>query len=176
MNAITILTVEDEFLVSEYLREVLEGAGYRVIATNNADEAIAVLESRNDIRVVITDINMPGSMDGLKLAAAIRGRWPPIKSSSPPEKANLEPKKYQCKLYSCQNRTPLPGYSLRFSTSSRDWGWSPQFTWNSFARLQWKRRPPGLLSDGLTKPKIPHQPERLRGRYNREPAERRPQI
>jgi CheY-like chemotaxis protein len=79
MKAITILTVEDEFLVSEYLREVLEGAGYHVIATYNADEAIAVLESRNNIRVVITDINMPGSMDGLKLAAAIRGRWPPIK-------------------------------------------------------------------------------------------------
>ena len=79
MNAITILTVEDEFLVSEYLREILEGAGYHVIATHNADEAIAVLESRNDIRVVITDISMPGSMDGLKLAAAIRGRWPPIK-------------------------------------------------------------------------------------------------
>jgi two-component system, response regulator PdtaR len=74
-----ILTVEDECLVSEYLGEVLEQAGYRVIATASADEAIAVLESRNDIRIVITDINMPGSMDGLKLAAAVKDRWPPIK-------------------------------------------------------------------------------------------------
>src|SRR5271155_3117467 len=74
-----VLTVEDEFLLSEYLREVLEGAGYRVIATGNADEAIAVLEARHDIRIVITDVNMPGSMDGLRLAAAVKDRWPPIK-------------------------------------------------------------------------------------------------
>jgi CheY-like chemotaxis protein len=45
-----ILTVEDEFLISEYLGHVLEEAGYDVISTSNADEAIAVLESRNDIR------------------------------------------------------------------------------------------------------------------------------
>jgi DNA-binding NtrC family response regulator len=73
-----ILTVEDEFLVGAYLGEVLEEAGYQVIAAANADEAIAILESRSDIQIVITDINMPGSMDGLKLAAAVRGRWPPI--------------------------------------------------------------------------------------------------
>jgi DNA-binding NtrC family response regulator len=74
-----ILTVEDESLISTYLGDVLEEAGYRVIATANADEAIAVLEARDDIRIVITDVNMPGSMDGLKLAAAVKGRWPPIK-------------------------------------------------------------------------------------------------
>jgi len=44
-----------------------------------ADEAIAVLERRSDIHTIITDINMPGSMDGLRLAAAVRDRWPPIK-------------------------------------------------------------------------------------------------
>jgi CheY-like chemotaxis protein len=75
----TILTVEDESLISEYLGRILEDAGYQVIATANADEAIAVLESRADIRVIITDINMPGTMDGLRLAAAVRDRWPPIK-------------------------------------------------------------------------------------------------
>ena len=74
-----ILTVEDEFFVSEYLRLLLERAGYDVIATSNADEAIAVLERRSDIHTIITDINMPGSMDGLRLAAAVRDRWPPIK-------------------------------------------------------------------------------------------------
>jgi two-component system, response regulator PdtaR len=73
-----ILTAEDEFLVSENLRHLLAHAGHEVISTADADEAIEVLESRSDIRVVITDVNMPGSMDGLKLAAAIRGRWPPI--------------------------------------------------------------------------------------------------
>src|ERR1700735_3376146 len=74
-----ILTVEDEEPLRAYLGEILEDAGYSVIAAASADEAIAVLESRNDIRTVITDINMPGSMDGLRLAAAVRGRWPPIK-------------------------------------------------------------------------------------------------
>ena len=49
------------------------------IAACDADEAVAILESRADIVLVLTDISMPGSMDGLKLAHAIRSRWPPIK-------------------------------------------------------------------------------------------------
>jgi CheY-like chemotaxis protein len=76
---VTVLTVEDEEAVSEYLSEVLREAGHHVIATSNADDAIKVLEARADIRVIMTDINMPGSMDGLKLAAAVRDKWPPIK-------------------------------------------------------------------------------------------------
>jgi CheY-like chemotaxis protein len=44
----------------------------------DADEAIKVLETRNDIRTIFTDIDLPGSMDGLKLAAAVRDRWPPV--------------------------------------------------------------------------------------------------
>ncbi|MGC1346111.1 MAG: response regulator, partial [Methyloceanibacter sp.] len=58
--------------------DLVEAAGYRAIEASNADEAIAILESRKDIRIVFTDIDMPGSMDGLKLARAIRDRWPPI--------------------------------------------------------------------------------------------------
>ena len=54
-----ILTVEDEFLTSEYLGDILEDAGYEVVATYNADEAIAILEERNDIRNIITDIQLP---------------------------------------------------------------------------------------------------------------------
>ena len=73
-----ILTVEDEFLISEYLRAILEGGGHKVIATFGAGEAIEVLERVCDIPLVITDIDMPGSMDGLRLAAAISDRWPPI--------------------------------------------------------------------------------------------------
>ena len=73
-----ILTVEDEFLISEYLRAILEGGGHRVVATFDADEAIQVVERVRDIQLVITDIDMPGSMDGLRLAGAIRERWPPI--------------------------------------------------------------------------------------------------
>jgi CheY-like chemotaxis protein len=73
-----ILTVEDEFLISEYLRAILEGGGHKVIATLDAGQAIEVLERVRDIQLVITDIDMPGSMDGLRLAAAISDRWPPI--------------------------------------------------------------------------------------------------
>jgi len=58
--------------------DLVEAAGYRAIEVSNADEAIAILEARKDIRIVFTDIDMPGSMDGLKLARAIRRRWPPI--------------------------------------------------------------------------------------------------
>ena len=53
-------------------------AGFDAIGAKNADEAIHILESRSDIRVVFTDVNMPGSMDGIKLAHAVRNRWPPI--------------------------------------------------------------------------------------------------
>jgi CheY-like chemotaxis protein len=74
-----ILIVEDEFLLRMDSAEVIENAGFEVIEAANADEAIAVLTARPDIHVVFTDIQMPGSMDGLKLARFVRDRWPPIK-------------------------------------------------------------------------------------------------
>ena len=74
-----VLIVEDEFLIRMDALDMIRGAGFDVLEAANADEAILILEDRPDIRVVFTDIQMPGSMDGLKLAAAIRGRWPPIK-------------------------------------------------------------------------------------------------
>lgn len=58
---------------------MIEDEGFEVIEAANADEAIRMLENRSDIRVVFTDLQMPGSMDGLKLAHAVRDRWPPIK-------------------------------------------------------------------------------------------------
>ena len=73
-----VLVVEDETLIRELVTEELEEAGYFVVIANNADQAIAILEARQDIHLVFTDINMPGSMDGLKLAAAVRDRWPPV--------------------------------------------------------------------------------------------------
>jgi two-component system, response regulator PdtaR len=73
-----VLVVEDEFLVRLNALSLLEEAGFDVLEAGSADEAIALLESRKDIRIVFTDINMPGSMDGLRLAHAIRNRWPPI--------------------------------------------------------------------------------------------------
>jgi CheY-like chemotaxis protein len=73
-----VLVVEDETFLRLEAVDMLTAAGFRAIDAANADEAIAILESRRDIRVVVTDIQMPGSMDGLKLAATIRDRWPPI--------------------------------------------------------------------------------------------------
>jgi CheY-like chemotaxis protein len=74
-----VLIVEDEFLLRMDAADAIAAAGFDVVEAANADEAIEVLESRTDIAVVFTDIQMPGSMDGLKLARAVRGRWPPIK-------------------------------------------------------------------------------------------------
>ena len=74
-----VLIVEDDFLIREYAVEVINEAGFEAIEAANADEAIGILEGRSDIRIVFTDVHMPGSIDGLKLAHAIRDRWPPIK-------------------------------------------------------------------------------------------------
>jgi len=68
---------------------MIADAGYDVVEAGNADEAIAILEARADIHIVFTDIQMPGSMDGLKLARAIRGRWPPIKIVTTSGHANV---------------------------------------------------------------------------------------
>jgi CheY-like chemotaxis protein len=74
-----VLIVEDEALVRMTAVDMIEEAGFEVLEAANADEAILLLEARRDITVVFTDIEMPGSMDGLRLAHAVRGRWPPIK-------------------------------------------------------------------------------------------------
>src|SRR4051812_44659691 len=73
-----VLIVEDEFLIRMHAAEMISDAGFEVVEACNADQAIAILESRADIRVVFTDIQMTGSMDGLKLAHAFRHRWPPV--------------------------------------------------------------------------------------------------
>ena len=74
-----VLVVEDEPLLRMLAVEVVEEAGFIAIEARDADEAVTLLESRRDITLLFTDINMPGSMDGLKLAHAVRDRWPPIK-------------------------------------------------------------------------------------------------
>ncbi len=74
-----VLVVEDEPLIRMDLVSMIEDAGFEVIEASNADEAISILETRLDIDTVFTDVEMPGSMDGLKLAFAVRDRWPPVK-------------------------------------------------------------------------------------------------
>jgi CheY-like chemotaxis protein len=70
--------VEDVPVLRLMATAFVEDAGFEAIAACNADEAVCILESRNDIRIVFTDIEMPGTMDGMKLAACIRDRWPPV--------------------------------------------------------------------------------------------------
>ena len=79
MQKPVVLIVEDEFLIRMDAVDMIKAAGFEVVEALSADEAIAILECRFDTSVVFTDVQMPGSMDGLKLAAAVRGRWPPIK-------------------------------------------------------------------------------------------------
>jgi CheY-like chemotaxis protein len=73
-----VLIVEDEVLLRWQAIAIAEDAGFDVVEAATADEAIAELERRTDIRVVFTDVQMPGSIDGLRLAHVVRTRWPPI--------------------------------------------------------------------------------------------------
>jgi CheY-like chemotaxis protein len=73
-----VLVVEDDFLLRMDAVDVVRAAGFEPVEAGSADEAIAILEAHPSIHVVFTDIQMPGSMDGLKLAKFVKDRWPPI--------------------------------------------------------------------------------------------------
>ncbi|OWK27511.1 response regulator [Sphingomonas dokdonensis] len=73
-----VLVVEDEPLQRMDMIDMAERAGFEVLEAQDADHAIALLERRTDVRLVLADIDMPGTMNGLRLAAAVRRRWPPI--------------------------------------------------------------------------------------------------
>ena len=101
-----VLIVEDEPLLRMLAVDFLEEAGFDTVEAASADAAVLILESRTDIRIVFTDIDMPGSLDGMKLAACIRDRWPPIeiiltsghncpKPADLPERALFFPKPYE---------------------------------------------------------------------------------
>ena len=84
-----VLVVEDEYFLRINAVLMIEDAGFDVLEAANADQAIEFLEGRPDIHVIFTDIQIPGSMDGLKLAHAVRGRWPPIKIIATSGRVNL---------------------------------------------------------------------------------------
>ena len=73
-----VLIIEDEPLLRLHAVSVIEEAGFATLEAASADEAIALLETVGNIRIVFSDIDLPGGMDGLRLAAAIRERWPPV--------------------------------------------------------------------------------------------------
>lgn len=74
----TILVVDDEALLRMHAQGVLEDNGFEVLEAQNADEALSVLSERPDIRLVFTDIQMPGSLNGLELLEEVHRRWPHI--------------------------------------------------------------------------------------------------
>ena len=74
-----VLIVEDEMMLRMRAVDIVEDAGFHSVEAVNADEAMSILKSRSDISLLFTDIQMPGSMDGLKLAHTVHDRWPDIK-------------------------------------------------------------------------------------------------
>lgn len=76
---IAVLVVEDEALVRFDIADYLAENGFEVHEAASADQALKILEAVPEIRLLFTDIDMPGSMDGLKLSAAVRDRWPPVR-------------------------------------------------------------------------------------------------
>lgn len=77
-GAARVLVVEDDNLVRLNLTLAMTDAGFDVVEAATADDALVVLTQSPDIRVVVTDIEMPGTLDGIKLAKLVRDRWPPV--------------------------------------------------------------------------------------------------
>ena len=73
-----VLIVEDEPIIRLGMVSSIEDAGYAVVEASSADEAISLLTQDDEVRVVVTDVDMPGSMNGIRLAHYVRRRWPPI--------------------------------------------------------------------------------------------------
>lgn len=77
-SPVRVLIVDDEPVLRIYAEDFLSDAGFDTLSTSNADDAVAILEVHREIHIAFTDISMPGSMDGLRLAHVVRRRWPPI--------------------------------------------------------------------------------------------------
>jgi len=75
----SVLVVEDDFLVRLTAVDVLEDAGFHVYEADGAERALSMMEERRDIGAVFTDIDMPGSIDGLELARRVGRRWPNVR-------------------------------------------------------------------------------------------------
>lgn len=89
-----ILIVEDEPLIRHDLMDFFEDRGFRVLEAGNADEAVEILSTNAIIQIVLTDVQMPGSMDGIRLAHYVRDRYPPTilivaSGAAKPEAADL---------------------------------------------------------------------------------------
>ena len=75
----TVLIVEDEPIVRHYESELAEGAGFLTLMASNAEEALRELEGPIDVGILLTDVMMPGAMNGIELVNAVRERWPHVR-------------------------------------------------------------------------------------------------
>src|SRR5665213_3671880 len=73
-----VLVAEDEPLIRLGMAMVIEEAGYQVVEVGNTDDALRAIEAEGDVGLLLTDVDMPGSMDGIRLAHVVRRRWPSI--------------------------------------------------------------------------------------------------
>jgi CheY-like chemotaxis protein len=111
-----VLLVEDEPLVRMLGVDVLEDAGFTVVEAANASEALRALETRTDVRVLFTDVNMPGELDGLELARVVHQRWPDIRLLIASGQVSQRPKSCPTAASSCPShgsRAPWCGASRR---------------------------------------------------------------
>jgi CheY-like chemotaxis protein len=117
---ISVLVVEDEPIIRLGAVMDLEDAGFNVFEASNPDEAMMVLADHPEIQALFTDVEMPGSMNGLTLAAAVRDRWPPIKivvtsgrvrkqDTNLPEDALFVPKPYESRQIAATIRNMVAG-------------------------------------------------------------------
>jgi CheY-like chemotaxis protein len=117
---ISVLVVEDEPIIRLGAVMDLEDAGFNVFEAGNPDEAMMVLADHPEIQALFTDVEMPGSMNGLSLAAAVRDRWPPIKivvtsgrvrkqDTNLPEDALFVPKPYESRQIAATIRNMVAG-------------------------------------------------------------------
>ena len=74
----TLLIVEDKNLILEFVCAEMSDAGLPTMGATTADEAMRILRSTPEISAIVTDINMPGSMNGLQLAEIVHREWPSI--------------------------------------------------------------------------------------------------
>lgn len=74
----TVLIVEDEVILRMAVSAHLREAGFIVIEAVNADEAVDVLQANHEIKLVFSDINMPGALDGDDLADLVNERYPEL--------------------------------------------------------------------------------------------------
>lgn len=104
MDVPAVLIVEDEVLIRLSTADFLREFGHYVLEAASADEALAVLKANDTVAVVLSDVRMPGELDGIALAAIVRRTWPHVPvvltSSHLPEDVDVEPDLFIQKPYS----------------------------------------------------------------------------